>query len=77
MYKEDKPVVVVSVGIAGIIALAVVLTTYFNRNRPHIPKPEELFTRECIKRGGEPKMRAQYEDNVSLQDFECRDEKRN
>lgn len=63
------------VTVAAIVFGSISLNVYVTRDKVHVYTPEETFSIECSKRGGNPRMEVgnDYtgEKEISIKEFKC------
>ncbi len=55
----------------AIITAGVCYSSYVNRFKEHVYTPEEVFSNECAKRGGNPVTNVGWKDGIHVQEYKC------
>ena len=66
MRDATGPVLIVALIVFGVLGFVYILV-----NQPSNPKPHEVYSMECGKRGGSAKTKEGYDNGIYTKDYTC------
>lgn len=54
-----------------IICVTVTANNWINRDKVHVPTPEEIFVKECAERGGNVISRVGWDNEIHIDEQKC------